>query len=475
MPINKMPKGAKGKGRKKKGGGKRNGSGPRDAPSSDGYDAIPDITFDEFGRTLCAEHHLETCHICCMSFIDQNREIDENPGDRDVGVFISEAALVEWHGKMQVKMPQVFPENDKVFGSHLGQHPYGTKLLNYFDDDKSKSMNATVVGSRWKKDGFDLPGMTSYWADGREPHYVILMHDELSEIGFFDAHPNDGEEGGWEVVGRDATVDPRLDVLARAHANRYTSDDVDIASSGSDDDSSSDDASMAQTNKCIRRTLKMLQQQGDLPMEPWDESTHEDFLEQFFAYSFSPEEQELILEGAHNKHNGADIAETIKAFPFDAEPTHKRNKRNFCARVLTVQMVAFYLSDRYGGIILQNSRGTKFQAIEFSGCCLGPDSVPMVEITYATDPEGIERPTGYLRGETIKIVEVSNDLGVALEEHLLDCVANEGLNDLSGLLYHEGFLLPMEIISPAAGGSACLDFTNAQTPDVNFVSDLVKV
>eukprot|EP00580_Thalassiosira_gravida_P000088 CAMPEP_0201614700 /NCGR_PEP_ID=MMETSP0492-20130828/29393_1 /ASSEMBLY_ACC=CAM_ASM_000837 /TAXON_ID=420259 /ORGANISM="Thalassiosira gravida, Strain GMp14c1" /LENGTH=98 /DNA_ID=CAMNT_0048082079 /DNA_START=88 /DNA_END=381 /DNA_ORIENTATION=+ len=98
---------------------------------------------------------------------------------------------------MKVKMPQVFPPDDKVFGNDTTQHPYGTKLLTHFDDDKNKPMHAIVLGSRWKKDDFgSFPGMSSPFVDGLEPMYTIFMHGELTQIGLMDAHME--EEGiGW--------------------------------------------------------------------------------------------------------------------------------------------------------------------------------------------------------------------------------------------------------------------------------------
>ena len=55
--------------------------------------------------------------------------------------------------------------------------------------------------------------------------------------------------------------------------------------------------------------------------------------------------------------------------------------------------------------------------------------MPCVGITYATDPEGIECPTAYLRNVTCDIVDVSNELSVVFKNHLLNCVSYKGLND----------------------------------------------
>jgi len=140
-----------------------------------------------------------------------------------------------------------------------------------------------------------------------------------------------------------------------------------------------------------------------------------------------------------------EIAEKIKAYPL---PEHlSRHETNFFARVVLAKIVAYHAQDNFGAVILCNKRGTKFQAIEFNNNHMSHDHVPCVGITYATDPEGIEGPTAYLRNVTFKIVDVSNELAVLLEDHLLNCVSNNGLNDLGGLLFHQGFLPPMEIIA----------------------------
>ena len=83
-----------------------------------------------------------------MYFLGTDCDTLEDPGPQrtDVGVFTEDADLVDWHAKMQVKMPRVFL---KVFGNETTQHRYGTKLLAYFDNDTSKPMRATVLGSRY--------------------------------------------------------------------------------------------------------------------------------------------------------------------------------------------------------------------------------------------------------------------------------------------------------------------------------------
>jgi hypothetical protein len=138
------------------------------------------------------------------------------------------------------------------------------------------------------------------------------------------------------------------------------------------------------------------------------------------------------------------------------------------------KIVAYHAHDNYGGVIFCNKRGTKFQAIEFNNNHASHDLVPCVDITYATDPEGIEGPTLYLRGETIKRVDVSNELAVVLENHLLDCVSNNGRgNDVgSGLLFHQGVIAPMEIIAWDAGKVTSPICATNSIPVVNFGVEL---
>ena len=89
----------------------------------------------------------------------------------------------------------------------------------------------------------------------------------------------------------------------------------------------------------------------------------------------------------------------------------------------------FHAQDNFGAVILCNKWGTTFQAIEFNNKHVSHNHVPCVGITYATDPEGIECPTAYLRNVTCDIVDVSNELSVVFKNHLLNCVSYKGLND----------------------------------------------
>eukprot|EP00584_Thalassiosira_punctigera_P011522 CAMPEP_0172569612 /NCGR_PEP_ID=MMETSP1067-20121228/124226_1 /TAXON_ID=265564 ORGANISM="Thalassiosira punctigera, Strain Tpunct2005C2" /NCGR_SAMPLE_ID=MMETSP1067 /ASSEMBLY_ACC=CAM_ASM_000444 /LENGTH=267 /DNA_ID=CAMNT_0013361481 /DNA_START=41 /DNA_END=841 /DNA_ORIENTATION=+ len=263
-----------------------------------------------------------------------NEEIDANPSDRDVGVFLSEASLIDWHAKMKVKMPRVFPKDDKVFGNDTGQHPYGTKLLAYFDDDDDKPMHCTVLGSRWKKDDFGgFPGMESPYVDNREPVYVILITEELSQIGLMDAHM--GEEGGWRVVGWDSNVNPRFDAIALAHKNGQGADSSEEESDISVEEfGKGAEMSLQTQNRHIRRTLKRLQNEKD--MKCWEQSAHGNFLVQFFLYNFSSSERDHVINfGDHTNRrmDSVGIAEKIQAFPLKASPL-EYDRTNFYARVV---------------------------------------------------------------------------------------------------------------------------------------------
>ncbi|KAL7534131.1 hypothetical protein ACHAWF_004729 [Thalassiosira exigua] len=373
---------------------------------------------------------------------------------------------------MKAKMPRCFAEDEEIFGNDPGQHPYGTKLVNH--------LPCTVVGSRWKTENYGgFPGMPSTFADNREPMYVVYMHGELSQIGIMDAHM-DGEVG-WKAVGWDAAVNPRLDALARAHQSVQGGDEESL--DGHSAEVSIDGAgeiSVQTINRQVRQTLKRLHSRGakELSMEPWNKSKYGNLLERFFTFSFDSSERNNIMNFGGQKSseiNANTIAERIKAFPMGQARQH--DDKNFLARLVMSRMVAYHTHDGFGAVIISNERKTKFQAIEINNWHsvvlshgAGTATMPVISITYATDPEGVDNPKEYLRGEKFKIMEVPNDIAIELENHLLNSVSNEGFNDIaSGLLYHEGYLVPMEIVPVKEGRAVSV---KQCIPDVNFGVEL---
>ena len=119
-------------------------------------------------------------------------EEQAEPTTEEVGRFIPKSQLLQWHKKMQQRLPQIFTPDDKLFGTQGRQHELGTKLMTFFDDDPNKPMHCEVVGSRWKIEYGE-----------REPVYVVLIGNELSQIPLTSAH----EEGGW-VVDKSASSNP---------------------------------------------------------------------------------------------------------------------------------------------------------------------------------------------------------------------------------------------------------------------------
>lgn len=117
-------------------------------------------------------------------------EEQADPTEADIGVFLSETVLMEWHKEMQVKYPTIFTKDEKLFGNDMEhQHTEGTKLMSYFDDDPNKPMRIEVLGSRMKVE-----------FGSKSPVYVVKFQGqaELTQIELTSAH----EEGGW-VVGWD--------------------------------------------------------------------------------------------------------------------------------------------------------------------------------------------------------------------------------------------------------------------------------
>ena len=109
-----------------------------------------------------------------------------DPTTADVGRFIPTSQLLHWHRAMQQRFPQIFTPDDRLFGTRGRQYTFGSEFLTYFYDDPNKPMRCEVAGSRWNIE-----------FGNREPMYVVLFGDELSQIPLTSAH----EEGGWTFVG----------------------------------------------------------------------------------------------------------------------------------------------------------------------------------------------------------------------------------------------------------------------------------
>ena len=117
-------------------------------------------------------------------------EDNDDPTPADIGRFIPQAELQEWWTFMQRKYPQIFPASDPCPSKQLTK---GTKVRNYFDGDRSKEMNAIILGSKMKKESF---------SPEEYPMYVVRCppsSHELSYIHLTEAH----EEDGWKVVQED--------------------------------------------------------------------------------------------------------------------------------------------------------------------------------------------------------------------------------------------------------------------------------
>ena len=61
----------------------KEGGGEEEDAEEEGRPNYPGITVDEYGHTFCSAHHSPWCHVCCVSFVDINEEIDENPSYRE--------------------------------------------------------------------------------------------------------------------------------------------------------------------------------------------------------------------------------------------------------------------------------------------------------------------------------------------------------------------------------------------------------
>ena len=437
--------------------------------------SLPGITIDEYGRIHCKAHNLETCPYCCMSFESVNEEIDATPSDRDIGVFIPEHDLLDWFDKMKKKMPMAYSSDDTLFREDAGQHPYGTKLRTFFDQDPEQLMECYVLGSKWQMEDCAYPGIPTVFADGREPVYAVLMNGQPTQIHLTDAH---GSEGDWMVDNKRSRkengiiINERLDMLARLNGSHQLS-----TNENSDDDYdeniSNSDLSLDMQNARIKRALKIISTSESI--DQWNRKEYNKFVEEFLLYSFTPYERGVILqhqEGSKSVQNESNVFEDgIKTFSSSIQEAQTADN-NFYARIALAKMVIYHAKENLGGVIIANKRGTKFQGIEFIGSCAS-DKIPCVSIQYAVDPESIEGPELFLRGETYEVMKEENSVAVCLEEHFLDCLKNEGINDLgSGLLFYQGYLAPMKLVPLRDEKKLDATMQKVKLPDVNFGVEL---
>ncbi|KAL7491315.1 hypothetical protein ACHAWT_002009 [Skeletonema menzelii] len=120
-----------------------------------------------------------------MGYVEED---NDDPTPEDIGRFIPQAELQTWWAYMQRRYPQVFPASDPCPNR---QWPKDTKIRTYFDGDRSKELNAIILGSKMKVEPFSPSGE-------QYPMYVVRCppsSNELSYIHLTEAH----EEDGWKV------------------------------------------------------------------------------------------------------------------------------------------------------------------------------------------------------------------------------------------------------------------------------------
>jgi hypothetical protein len=113
-----------------------------------------------------------------------------------------------------------------------------------------------------------------------------------------------------------------------------------------------------------------------------------------------------------------------------------------------MDIVLAYTKDSFGGVVLENQRGTKYLAIEFCGPATYHGK-PVIEIQYGISYEK-DRTAIFLRGEVVKNTVCPGQVMNAIQTHLLKTCMGRGLNDLgSGLLLFEVFLAPIQPMAQA--------------------------
>lgn len=109
---------------------------------------------------------------------------DDEASPNDVGKFLSQAELEAWWSEMQAKYPEVFLPSDLC----PQQHPFGTKLMAYFDNDPNRPIRVEIVGSKFRNDC------------GKYAFYVVKYKDvgKLSFVHLTSAHDEEWKVG-WDV------------------------------------------------------------------------------------------------------------------------------------------------------------------------------------------------------------------------------------------------------------------------------------
>lgn len=362
-----------------------------------------------------------------MSFESINEEIEATPSDRDVGVFIPNHVLLDWFDKMKKKMPRAFSPDDTLFRGDEGQHPYGTKLKTFFDEDPETPMDCIVLGSKWQLEDCRYP---TAFADGREPMYAVLLNGQPTQIGLMDAHG--GEEAEWmvdtskRVKNEDGTIiNERFDMLARLNSSHHKNDE------SNDHAGDTNVSSLDEQNARIERALKTMHLVEGL--DSWEGKDYSKFLDEFLNYCFTPEEHALIMMQTSGCYSDASFEDQIKSFP-SSVGQDIQDGSNFFSRIAIAKMAVYYRKENLGGVILANERGTKFQAIEFFGFHTS-QGIPCISIQYGIDPEGIDRMEDFLRGETYEVMIEENATAVSLEEHFLNCIKNEKVQMMLAVVF----------------------------------------
>lgn len=113
---------------------------------------------------------------------------EEDVTEADIGKFIPQKEMEKWWKQQQKKYPAIFTADEDC----PAQHPQGTKLMSYTDDDPNKPVRVEVVGSRWRKDNFM----------GKQAMYILkdATTSALMSTEFTSAHEEEiGWQLGWDV------------------------------------------------------------------------------------------------------------------------------------------------------------------------------------------------------------------------------------------------------------------------------------